>query len=340
MSMKNNYNQIKELLSAEGLIHSLYPSMAEIMQKVKSGKKLKILYGETYDKYGLTIDSLKYYFFISLLHKLLEEFGLTVNSYVIVGDTHSVKNKIVKDKDSLLADAAIRLKRLKVIQKIYGLSFKPILMSEAYKQKDFKTKLKKIKPIFEKSTKFKRMAEKTVLENRLSQENKLGFQYTIEEVALIMDYDLKIGPPREKHYDKIARLMGKELKSGSLSGVYLSPTYPLGLSFDYFVRNPEIEKYGLTPYKAGSNRLQNNRVIIGETNLDKLKDLIDKSFVSANPELPNPVLDLYSIAEMARVLLKGEGFDLNCKELLGDIDELKNRAFKHLKLFIYQPLQL
>jgi len=339
MTMKNN-NQIKALLSNEGLIHSLYPSIAEIMGKIKSGKKLKVLYGETYDSFGLTIDSLKYYFFISLLHKLLEKAGVKVSSSIIVGDIHSVQNKLVKNKESLLADAPRRLRRLKAIVKTYNLSFEPVLMSKAYQENEFKTKLKRIKPIFERSKKFKCMAEQTVLENRLTQERQLGFQYTVEEVALIMSYDLKIGPPRESHYDRIARLMGKKLKSGSLSGIYLKPTYPLGLNFDYFVRNPEIEEYGLTPYKAGSNQLQNNRVIIGKTTLDELRELINTSFVSTNSELPNPVLDLYLIAEMAKALLNGESFNSNYKEILSDIDELKNKTLKHLELYIYQPLQL
>lgn len=340
MNKPNKYNQIEELLSNKGLVNSLSPSMGRIIEKIKSSKKLRLVYGETYDKYGLTIDSLKYYFFVSLLHRYLESIGIEVRSYVIVGDIHSVKNKIVQDKQSLLADADKRIEKLEEIKKIYNLSFEPILMSKAYQSAEYKNRLKTVSKIFNESEKFRGMAEKTVLENRLSQENRAGFQYTVEEVALIMNYDIKIGPLREIHYDKIARLIGKQLGKPSLCGTYLQPTYPLGMNFDYFICNPEIEKYGLTPYKAGSNRLQANRVVIGKSKLTEIKSLIDESFTSTNPELPNPILDLYSIAELARVLLENGKLSLEKESLVNNPKQLKEKVLDYLKLYIYEPLNL
>lgn len=340
MNKQNKYNQIKEMLSNKGLVNSLSPSMGKITEKIKSSKKLRLVYGETYDKYGLTIDSLKYYFFVSLLHRYLESIGIEVQSYVIVGDIHSVKNKIVQDKQSLLADADERMKKLEEIKKVYHLSFEPILMSKAYQNAEYKERLKIVNKIFNESKEFRGMAEKTVLVNRLSQENRAGFQYTVEEVALIMDYDIKIGPLREIHYDKIARLIGKQLGKPSLCGIYLQPTYPLGMNFNYFICNPEIEKYGLTPYKAGSNRLQENRVVIGRSMLAEIETLIDESFISNNPELPNPVLDLYSIAEMAKVLLENGELNLEKESLVNNPEQLKEKVLEYLKLYIYEPLKL
>ena len=37
----------------------------------------------------------------------------------------------------------------------------------------------------------------------------------------------------------------------------------------FYLINPEIEKYGLTPYKAESNKLENNRIVIGKTSLER-----------------------------------------------------------------------
>ena len=51
-----------------------------------------------------------------------------------------------------------------------------------------------IRLIFNKSKDLKIIAQKTILKNRQSQEEESGFAYTLEEVALIMDYDMKVGP--------------------------------------------------------------------------------------------------------------------------------------------------
>jgi hypothetical protein len=312
--------------------------MDEIIKKLEERKTVKIVYGETYDIYGQTIDSLKYYFFVNILHKLLENIGCKVVSNVIVGDAHSVKNKIVTDKNRLLSVAKQRLSFLEKIKQIYNLKLNFVLMSDLMRNKNYQNNLKDITNLFNKSKEYREIAEKTVLQNRISQEEKAGYQYVLEEVSLILGYDIKIGPPRENHYDKLARLMGKQLSENQLSGIYLKPTYPLGMKFDYFVKHPEIEEYGLTPYKAGSNKLQDNRIIIGSTTNDQIKKLINDSFIAKNPQLPNPVYDMYVISQMAKSIINNVDFQID-KEIIADPERLKEAAYSELLKFVIQPLQ-
>ncbi len=261
---------------------------------VDKSKPIRIIYGETYDEYGLTIDSLKYYLFLSLLHKTLEEMGITVESFVIIGDLHSIKNKIVKNKDGLLSDAKARLDQINKIKSKLKLKFKPVLMSNLFKETRYLDRLSTITKKFNDSDELKQIAKNTVLQNKQSQEEKTGFGYTLEEVALIMDFDIKIGPPREIYYDQLAQKLGS-----SLQGIYLRPTYPLGVNFDFYINNPEIEEFGLTPYKAGSNKMQDQRIILGKTSEQTIRDLINSSYIPQNIFLANPILDLACIVGMA-----------------------------------------
>jgi hypothetical protein len=311
-------NSLQQLLSNKCLINGVGLDVEEIIERIYSKKVIKIVYGETYDQYGMTIDSLKYYLFLYLLHKSLEKIGIKVESFVIIGDLHSVKNKIVKNKDDLLSNAKIRLNQINKIKSKLGLKFKPILMSDIFKNTEFKSRVEKTSQAFDKSEKLKEIAKKTILQNRQSQEEEAGFRYVIEEVALIMDFDIKIGPPREIYYDQLARELG-----ANLCGIYLRPTYPLGVNFDFYINNPEIEKYGLTPYKAGSNRMQDQRIILGKTSAQNIRDLIEKSYIPGDILLANPILDLACIVSMAS--------QIDIHELLNNREELTNRLLNLIK---------
>jgi hypothetical protein len=334
----NNFEQLNKLLKTKGLIYSPMFSVDEVTNRLGKLNSIKIIYGETYDIYGQTLDSLKYYFFAELLARELRSIGFKVVVDIIIGDAHSVKNKIVSNKNQLLSIASERIDLLEKIKKTYGLKNNIILMSSLMRDKTYQENLQEISDLFSKSKEYRDIAEKTVLQNRISQEEKAGYQYVLEEVALILGYDIKIGPPRENNYDKLARLMGKRLNKNQLSGIYLKPTYPLGMKFDYFVTHPEIEEFGLTPYKAGSNKLQDHRIIIGQTNENQIKNLINNSFVAKNPILPNPVFDVYLISRMAKCLINNVAFQ-NDEEVINQPQELKSKAINELMDKIIKPLQ-
>jgi len=337
--MKNKQT-ITNTLFSKLLVKEVIPSVEEIIKRANKKKVVKLIYGETYDRFGLTIDSLKYYFYLSLLHKELEELGFKVISNVIIGDLHSVKNQNVVNKDELLDKASDRLKFLKEIKAKYSLRFEPVLMSQLFKQNDFPERREATKRVFEKTPECKEIAQKTVLKNRLTQEEKAGYQYTIEEVTLIMGYDIKIGPPREVFFDQLARMIASRLGKAELCGIYLKPTYPLGLGFDYFIQHPEIEEYGLTPYKAGSNQLQSNRVILDKGMRNTITEFMVKSFIPKSLKLPNPLLDLLLITDLAKSCLTNSLTLSDYQVLVNDTEELKNKLLKQLELYIYQPLNL
>jgi len=338
--MKNDKNlSLKELLSNKYLINGEVSPVAVTVDKIRRCQSLRLVYGETYDHYGMTLDSLKYYFFTALLAKVLNQEGIHTTATVIIGDLHSVKNKIVENKDDLLQQANNRLSFINKINSIYSLGIKPVLMSNMFAEDEFQKRLEIITPFFNNSQKLKSLAQKTVLKNRLTQEEKIGFQYTLEEVALIADFDIKIGPPRETYYDQITNIVCRELYQKDFYGVYLKPTYPLGFQFDYFVNHPEIEAFGLTPYKAGSNKLQDNRILIETTTAKECKKMIDSSFVAKNLILPNPVLDIYLISQMAGHFLTGDSLDID-EKITENPESLKEAAYQKLIENIYKPLNL
>lgn len=305
-------DNLQKLLANKCLIQKADPLV------LNSSKSIRIIYGETYDEYGLTIDSLKYYLFLALLHKTLEDMGIKVESCVIIGDLHSVKNKIVQNKDGLLSEANVRLDQINKIKSIFKLKFKPLLMSDLFKETGYLDRLEKITKKFNNSDQLKQIAKKTVLENRQAQEEKSGFSYTLEEVALIMDFNIKIGPPREIYFDQLAQKLGSNLQ-----GIYLRPTYPLGMNFDFFINNPEIEEFGLTPYKAGSNKMQDHRIILDKTSEQEIRNLINLSFVPRNMFLANPLLDLACIVGMA--------YQIEILELFNNREELIYRLLNFIK---------
>ena len=338
--MKKTKNiTIEQLLTNEHLVQGALPSVAKIVKKAKKDKQIKLVYGETYDQFGLTIDSLKYYFFLNLLHQALETMDTEVSSYIIIGDLHSIRNKGVENKEEILELAQSRLQFVKKIKALYNLKNEFILMTDLFEEQSYKKRLSAITPMFQKSEKLKDLAKKTVLQNRISQEEAVGYQYTLEEVALIMGFDIKVGPPREIYYDQIAQELGKTLNNQDFCGLYLKPTYPLGLGFDFFITHPEIDEFGVTPYKAGSNKLEDNRIILGKTGLKKCQELISSSFSSSNQSLPNPVLDVYLIAKMAGYFLKNEAFAID-EDNIEDITILKSKTYQTLTNNIYTPLGL
>lgn len=332
---------IKYIIEKYFIYDKSYLSIDTVANKFSNSKEdiVELVYGETYDQYGLTLDSLKYYFFIALLENYLISKGKNVSSTIIIGDLHSIKNKIVQNKNVLLSEAGNRIELIKKIKNIYGLNIKPVLMSEKFNDDNFKKNLKIVTNFFENSPKLQEIAKKTVLKNRISQEESLGFQYTLEEVSLIIDYNVKIGPPREIHYDQITNIIKKELKNQEFIGIYLKPTYPLGVGFDFYIRHPEIEKFGLTPYKAGSNKLQDNRIILEDHPGKSAEFLINSSFISTNSLIPNPVLDIYLISQMAESFLKNEQFCID-EELINKPELLKKIAFEKFKKNILKPLNI
>lgn len=281
------------------LIHGYFPSKRAVFDVLKKDR-VKILYGETYDFLGITIDSLKYYLFVSLFPEL----GNSIESTILIADTASIINASSGDTLAILAEGKRRLGQINEIIRAYHLPVRVQLMSELFKERPVQELIGRVQEIVSQSAEIQSMLQKTVLQNRIRQEDKTAYKYSAEAIATALLFDLKVGPPRELFYDEAAVLIAKELKRKSYASIYLTPTYPLGLDFAYFLSHPEIEEYGLTPYKAGSNKLQEQRIILGKTTLKRVQELIDTSFVPNHAGLPDPVGDLNTIVRLAKHFIK------------------------------------
>lgn len=263
------YPLMNNLILPKNLISKVYPSVKALNGFIGCGKNpIKILYGETYDQYGITIDSLKYYFFLAILAQKIKDLGINCEPLVLIADRASILNESIKDKTGLINEGAKRLEQCLKINEKYNLHVKFQLMSEYMQAKRFL--LNKVD-----DPRVLDLLKMTVLQNKIKQETEMGFQYALEAIEIAGDFDIKVGPPREIYYDMAAKLLGYKY-----CGIYLKPTYPLGQNFLFYLKNPEIEKFGLTPYKAGSNKMQDFRVIYGKTTPEKLKNLLSKTEIS------------------------------------------------------------
>jgi len=279
---------MKTLKQYEHLIHSYFPSKREVFDVFKK-KNVKILYGETYDMLGITVDSLKYYLFL----------GLFPGSTILIADTASIINQSSGDAQMILEEGKKRLHQvLKIVHK-YNLPIQVRQMSELFQEPEVQELIRDVQRVVAGSSEIQVLLRKTVLQNRVRQEDKTLYRYAVEAIATAMLFDIKIGPPRERFYDEAAVLIAKRLNRESYKSIYLTPTYPLGLDFVYFLLHPEIEVYGLTPYKAGSNKLQDHRIILGKTMPSRLQELIASSFIPKQPGFPDPVGDIKNILTLA-----------------------------------------
>jgi len=323
--------KIEKLLSTPKLIQST-PSTHQILDRstLVSPNPIKIFYGETYDDKGNTIDSMKYYLFVSLLADALKEKGIKVDSSILVADSAACRNAGAENEKLYMSLGNSRCNFIRQINETYGTNLNITKMSDYINSPEFIQKRDEIIKTCNADPELMAAIEKTVPESKIDIERNKGFLYSFDEVTSIIDLDVKIGPPREDLYDNVARIIAKERGDKGIMSLFLSPTFPLGMGWAYFFANEGIEDHGITAYKAGSKRLQRNRIIVGTSNPDYIKSLIDNSFISKNPALPNPVLDIGIICEMARKKLNSDQSPITLAEEFyqGDIscDQLKTKV--------------
>ncbi len=302
---------MESLLNQKGIVTQA-PKKEEILARAQSAKDpLKIFYGETYDEKGNPLDSVKYYLYVAALAKRVEKEGYNASPQILIADVAACRNVSEKLKENYMKFGEKRAQFVRDISEEYNLGLEVIKMSDYLFREDFQKKVAEVREICQADPRLMEMVEKSVPESKIEIERKKGFAYSFDEIATILDLDVKVGPPREDLYDGIAREVANcEGKLGLIS-LFLTPTFPLGRNWSYFFANEGIEDHGITAYKAGSKRLQDHRIIVGKTTRDQARDLINSSFISTNPELPNPVLDVGMICEMARKLKAGEDFPIN-----------------------------
>lgn len=332
-----------KLLSQKGLVYN--PGNLDLINKIKSLKHtIKILYGETYDVYGDPIDSMKYYLFAANLADSLKKEGHDAESIILIADSAACRNESKNLHPKLMRLGEKRKKLVENINSVYKTDLKVVRMSEYLDSPEFKKIVSAVQDICRSNPEFESLLEKSVPESKIEIEKEKEFMYSIDEISSIFYFnlDIKIGPPREHLYDDLSRLLAQKLGKQELISVYLTPSYPVGVQFDYFIKHPEIEKYGVTAYKAGSKRMHENRIVIGRTGAEELEKLINNSFLPTNPRLPNPVLDMAIISEMAkqRITESSEQMMLYEDFYSGKIkpEELRKDTLSKVKTYILDRL--
>jgi hypothetical protein len=337
-------DRLRAFLEQPSVILETAPSPPEIEDAVaaRAGKTLMVMYGETYDPLGPTLDSLKYYFSVATIAKLLQHSGKPASGTILIADVATCRNEPDHRHDEIMEIGKQRKDYLVALSDHFKLGLNILLMSEYLFTPSFQDRLNRIRDEADRLHEVYEWVKQTVPPSKVEIEKTKGFAYAFEEIATIIEYDLKVGPPREKFYDEPTRMIAKLVGFNSLMSVYLHPTYPLGCGFDFFFANEEIEEYGVTAYKAGSKGLSEHRIILGDTSEDRLAALIDESFVGRKRQIPNPVLDLAVIAEMARQWQAGRLEQILISEAFysGDIspEELKKRALEGIRDHVFKPV--
>ncbi len=105
------------------LIHSYFPSKREVFDVLEK-ESVKILYGETYDLLGITIDSLKYYLFVGLFNQ----------STILVADIASTLNVSSGNTTTIVEEGRRRLNQIQKIINKYNLPTHVQLMIELFQK--------------------------------------------------------------------------------------------------------------------------------------------------------------------------------------------------------------
>lgn len=298
---------LERLISTNGLVNQA-PSAEEIRNRASAvaPESIKIFYGETYDDAGNPIDSMKYYIFVAELAESLRKEGSSVDPSILIADTAACRNVGKNQEEYYMRLGEDRAKFVQKVNDTYRTGLRVVRMSEYINSSEFVKKRDQVIAFCSGNSELMEAIEKTVPESKINIERSKGFLYSFDEIATIMELDVKVGPPREDLYDDVARKIAEAEGQKKLISLFLTPTFPVGMKWSYFFANEGIEDHGITAYKAGSKRLQEQRVIVQKSDPARIRELIKESFISTNPNLPNPVLDIGIISEMARRRLEND----------------------------------
>lgn len=337
--------RLEKLITTNGLVTQT-PNAEEIRDRSSSQapKPIEIFYGETYDDAGNTIDSMKYYLFVSSLAEALSKEGYATNPSILIADTAACRNVGEKNAEYYMQLGEDRANFVHQINATYNTGLSVVKMSEYVNSPEFIEKRNQIVEACSNNPELLRQVEETVPASKVEIERAKGFLYSFDEIATIVDLDIKVGPPREDLYDKVARSIAEANGEKELMSLFLTPTFPVGMKWSYFFANEGIENHGITAYKAGSKRMQANRIIIQKTDPEQIRRLIQDSFISTNQDLPNPVLDIGIIAEMAKKRLTNDDSPVTLADdfYTGEIteSELKNKVAQDIQNFVLSQLSL
>lgn len=334
-------DRIERVLFDSGWVQS---APNDVRSSICSDRVVSIMYGETFDDGGTPVETLKYCFFVSDLSDAFRTEGYDANARILIADSAVLRNAQDRMLPGLERALGERYSILTRARDTYGLALEIELMSSYIGDESFLLLRDDLARIVTADADLMRMLESTVPTGHLARERRNGFLYSFDELASIIDVEVKVGPPREDVYDSLARRVNSARGRSNPLSVFLHPTYPLGVGWSWFFTNP-IEEEGITAYKARSRGLEDHRIIVNRTSPDKVSDLVARSFIprSDQSHLPNPVLDLAVIGERARSLIEGTNRDSRMYEQFQNgqltAHDLRDHAVELIERYVMEPMR-
>ncbi|MBL7169839.1 MAG: hypothetical protein ISS48_02375 [Candidatus Aenigmarchaeota archaeon] len=185
---------------------------------------------------------------------------------------------------------------------IYGRT-KRIRCSDFMGSSEYRTTLEKIKPVIEENEEMGNLARKTVPSKYRRQDNFLD--YPINEVACVTHlysngFRLKLGPERERKYDKLMRTLNE-------NGRYGLRDFLKGMEFGYTSPVFSLSGREVVPYIPSQ---RHDRILLGDTE----QQVIDKLFRADEKALRY----LATIGSVASAVLGRDCNPRNAQFLEGD----------------------
>lgn len=342
---------IREYLSQKALVQNV-ATMDELEERVKSGKPVHMMMGQTFDA-GQPVDMMKYALFMMNLSGTLQDAGVDVTSNWLIADHFIVDINQDQAAAEAKKQAEQRISYLQRLNEVYGGNIGFVLSSELSGREDYRKNLDILFAEADKNPRFRELVLKAIPEDRRDNPNAL--RYPFEELATIqtMDTDVKVGPPYEALYDEPAREFVPVVGFTKYIAIQLTRAFPFGRPGIPAGASQEIEQFGVLPYKKGSKSLGECRIDPINDDLEKVKELI-----SSTRDI-RALIDVLVIAEQARQRLEGDkGVSLFARDGMKlyepsnpfEYDDpeitqgLHNRLFQDLAIgsyreFIHKPLQ-
>jgi len=272
-----------------------------------SGEPLSIMFGETYDEHGLPVDALKYYSWLTVVASELSK-RREVTANVVVADLAVALNKGRLWGEAVVAGrAARRMAAVSTFSRLCATPSAPVpvLMSELVVQEGFRARRALAQSLLATSDEFREAVVGSVRSDHLAAEEAGGFRYSLDEVALVAAYDVKVGPPREQFYDRAACVLNRCRGGGDLVSVHLGASYPLGVTPGEYVKNRELREFGVTAYKAGSLGFSKFRLVVGRDDGDVAERLVGETRLLRNPAVPNAITELATVLQTVQWAIEG-----------------------------------
>lgn len=266
-----------------------------------------MMYGETFDDLGVPVDALKYYSWLAIVGSALAT-TLSVSAEVVVADLAVSVNKLDDWGATKISDmAAHQAQVITAFASLCNTAVKPrpLLMSSIATRPEFQHRRHVAERLLHANADFYEAVAGSVRPDHLEDERKAGFRYSLDEVALISAYNVKVGPPREQFYDRAARVLNAAEGTPVLLSVLLTPTYPLAVKPGEFVKSRELREFGVTAYKAGSLGFGQNRLVIGRDDSSSAEKLLSQTKIIRRIGAPNAVAELAQVLQLVQWAIDG-----------------------------------